>query len=152
MSSASKLSQILFPLGPGEIRTLHLQPGSLSDPVQVTLCHVYMGSHLSSLEGDLDLGWVSTAEQNASSRQFPQYDALSYMWGPGVTKPIEINGSICEIRENLSQALVHLRLANQTRVLWVEAICIDQESVEERKHQVAQMGKIYSKAAGSWSG
>lgn len=32
------------------------------------------------------------------------------------------------------------------RFLWIDAICIDQSRVEERNHQVAMMGKIYSRA------
>ena len=162
MPPASKLSEILRPLDPGQIRTLHLQPGSLSDPIQVTIWRMNMGKLLSEpvphyrgytwkygLDGvtwsSPSLG-MSTEEQNTSSR-VPQYDALSYMWGPEVMKPIEIYGTTYEIRENLWQAFLHLRLETETRVLWVDAICIDQESVEERNHQVAQMGKIYARAA-----
>ncbi|KZM22954.1 hypothetical protein ST47_g5906 [Ascochyta rabiei] len=34
----------------------------------------------------------------------------------------------------------------QTRLLWIDALCIDQKNNLERDHQVAQMGKIFSQA------
>jgi hypothetical protein len=40
----------------------------------------------------------------------PQYEALSYMWGPKDYKSIEIDGVACNVRENLYRALLHLRL------------------------------------------
>ena len=33
-----------------------------------------------------------------------------------------------------------------TEALWIDSICIDQDSLEERSHQVQQMGDIYIKA------
>jgi hypothetical protein len=37
-------------------------------------------------------------------------------------------------------------LDNEERVLWVDAVCINQNDFQERNHQVMQMGQIYSKA------
>jgi len=83
----------------------------------------------------------------------PTYDAVSYMWGsdngPGNSKTtlIGIDGArTMEIRENLGFALKKLRLKDKARVLWVDAICINQADDMERKHQVDQMGMIYSQA------
>jgi hypothetical protein len=55
------------------------------------------------------------------------------------------------IRRNLLHALQHLRHAVEyssleKRMLWIDAICIDQQNVGERNHQVSQMGEIYSNA------
>ena len=47
---------------------------------------------------------------------------------------------------NLEQALWSLRLSDQARILWVDAICIDQSNNVEREHQVSQMGRIYGSA------
>lgn len=80
--------------------------------------------------------------------QLPQYEALSYMWGPdGNHRPIDIDGNICYVRCNLWSALYHLRLEDEARVLWIDAICINQTDVAERNYQVTQMGRIYSNAS-----
>jgi hypothetical protein len=50
------------------------------------------------------------------------------------------------IRENLWSALVNLRHAREERVLWIDAICINQADVEERNRQVQLMAYIYSRA------
>jgi len=77
-----------------------------------------------------------------------RYEALSYVWGPeNPTREIHINGKTKCVRENLWLALRHLRLSDKTRVLWVDAICINQESIEERNHQVQRMGEIYGRAS-----
>lgn len=76
-----------------------------------------------------------------------RYQALSYMWGSGEPKKaIEIDGFEVPIRINLWEALYYLAPTHSTRVLWIDAICINQESDAERNHQVAQMGRIYSSA------
>ncbi|KAE9367276.1 HET-domain-containing protein, partial [Stipitochalara longipes BDJ] len=75
------------------------------------------------------------------------YEALSYTWGkPEDVKEIELNGYPVKIRENLWSALVNLRDAREERVLWVDAICINQPDVDERNRQVQLMAHIYSRA------
>jgi hypothetical protein len=76
----------------------------------------------------------------------PQYEALSYVWGPTEMKSISLNGQSCDVRENLFDALVNLRSENQQRTLWVDAICINQDDMKERNHQVSRMESIYSQA------
>lgn len=44
-------------------------------------------------------------------------------------------------------ALSMLRDATQARIIWVDAICINQADVKERNHQVHIMKRIYSQAA-----
>jgi FAD/FMN-containing dehydrogenase len=46
----------------------------------------------------------------------------------------------------LGDALRDLRYHEKDRVLWIDALCIDQNNNEERGEQVQQMGSIYSKA------
>ena len=50
------------------------------------------------------------------------------------------------ITENLYLALQYLRLRDTDRILWVDAICIDQSNKKEQRHQVQQMGNTYSQA------
>lgn len=75
------------------------------------------------------------------------YDALSYVWGDVKTyKSITINEKPFQIRESLYYALVSLRSVSERKVLWVDAICINQGSVAERNLQVRQMNRIYADA------
>jgi ankyrin repeat protein len=75
------------------------------------------------------------------------YDALSYTWGgTDKTSTVTVNGKCLDVTENLHSALQHIRSEDTDRVLWVDAICIDQGNERERGHQVQQMCKIYSQA------
>jgi Heterokaryon incompatibility protein (HET) len=77
----------------------------------------------------------------------PSYCAVSYCWGePDQPQMIILNDREFLIHQNLWWLLYHLRLANETRKLWIDAICIDQASVKERNHQVGLMGMIYERA------
>jgi Heterokaryon incompatibility protein (HET) len=105
-----------------EIRLLYLHSGSGEDLVKCTLEH-------------------------AKFFEQPQYEALSYMWGSQNTlKTILVNDIKVDVGENMWLALQHLRLDAKIRVLWIDAICIDQRNIHERNHQVVQMGKIYNQA------
>lgn len=59
---------------------------------------------------------------------------------------VKINGKTFNVTENLYLALQYLRLQDTDRIIWVDAICIDQSNLRERGHQVQQMGAIYSRA------
>ena len=75
------------------------------------------------------------------------YEALSYTWGSTETGcSIEVNGRSLGVTLNLYRALQDLRLQDQDRILWVDAICINQGHTKERGHQVQQMGRIYKQA------
>lgn len=75
------------------------------------------------------------------------YEALSYTWG-SMDKPLKItvDSSDLHVTENLYTALLQLRLPYQDRLLWVDAICIDQRNEKERGHQVEQMRHVYKTA------
>ncbi|KAH7156179.1 heterokaryon incompatibility protein-domain-containing protein [Dactylonectria macrodidyma] len=75
------------------------------------------------------------------------YESLSYCWGSNLlTDEIFVNGKVLPVTSNLAEALPHLRHVNEDRILWIDAICIDQSNVRERGHQVGCMGHIYSRA------
>ncbi|RFU72885.1 hypothetical protein TARUN_9375 [Trichoderma arundinaceum] len=75
------------------------------------------------------------------------YEALSYTWGfLNLTESILVNGYRLRITYNLHVALQQLRHQDEDRVLWIDAVCIDQGNKKERGHQVAQMGDIYKQA------
>ena len=76
------------------------------------------------------------------------YEALSYVWGDD-EKPqsISIGNLNLDITQNLYTALLHLRDHDCSRILWVDAICINQEDNNEKGQQVQSMAKIYAKAS-----
>ena len=59
---------------------------------------------------------------------------------------IELNGQQVFVGENIWWALYHLRQNSQEIVLWVDAICIIQNDISERNHQVLKMETIYTNA------
>lgn len=74
-----------------------------------------------------------------------KYEALSYVWGSVDTdSEIECNEKTLRINRNCFLALKHLRRKIFRRVLWIDNICIDQTSIEERGHQVELMDIIYT--------
>ncbi|KAK0610783.1 heterokaryon incompatibility protein-domain-containing protein [Immersiella caudata] len=76
-----------------------------------------------------------------------EYEALSYAWGTASSgHSISVNSHNFEVGDNLFYALSHLRLQDTDRVLWIDAICINQSDVSERNHQVQQMAEVYSRA------
>jgi hypothetical protein len=77
----------------------------------------------------------------------PAYEALSYVWGtPEEHHEILCNGLSIAIQPNLSAALRRLRFQRSARMIWADAICINQNDNVEKSHQVPLMGSIYSSA------
>ena len=78
----------------------------------------------------------------------PRYEALSYTWGPSHSpRHIVLNGSPFAITLSLYGALKRLRRNDASRVLWVDALSIDQSNIPERSEQVLLMKLIYSCAS-----
>ncbi|KAJ9637159.1 hypothetical protein H2199_007445 [Coniosporium tulheliwenetii] len=79
-----------------------------------------------------------------SLKDNPAYETLSYVWGdPTVTKPIFVDGGETQITTNLEDALRHLRDPDNALTVWIDALCINQASDEEKQHQVGMMREIY---------
>ncbi|GAW25193.1 putative het domain protein [Rosellinia necatrix] len=76
------------------------------------------------------------------------YEALSYVWGSS-EKPqsVSIDKNYLHVTTNLFIALKRLRDRSLDRIIWVDAICINQDDTEERNHQVQFIAKIYAKAS-----
>tara|TARA_R110002060_G_scaffold2590_1_gene4297 strand:- start:906 stop:1475 length:570 start_codon:yes stop_codon:yes gene_type:complete len=93
------------------------------------------------------------------------YEALSYTWESsenpqeisvlkrGHVKILEYEmadsdqkENVLLVSQNLSIALQHLRQQLEDRILWRDAICINQQDVIERGIQVSRMGDIYRRA------
>ncbi|KAG8161871.1 hypothetical protein KVR01_008858 [Diaporthe batatas] len=88
-----------------------------------------------------------------------EYEALSWCWGQEVKdRAIRIleNGKYYRlaVTRDLTLALKYLRHPHEERILWIDALCINQDNHEERNHQVQMMSLIYSgaKQACIWFG
>ncbi|KAF5124242.1 Heterokaryon incompatibility protein 6, OR allele [Metarhizium anisopliae] len=83
------------------------------------------------------------------------FEALSYTWGsPPPTYDISINGCAFPVAGNLIKALDDLRYPDKPRILWADAICINQRDSDEKAHQVKLMRVIFAKATAvcAWLG
>ena len=77
----------------------------------------------------------------------PRFEALSYTWGdPNLTRPIRLENREWHATINLEAGLRYLRSPSKDMVIWVDALCIDGSSVEERNSQILLMKTIYSNA------
>ncbi|GAP87252.1 putative heterokaryon incompatibility protein [Rosellinia necatrix] len=77
-----------------------------------------------------------------------EFEALSYVWG-SEEDPVQIvlGGQVKSVTRNLGSALHHLRNDEKERVLWVDAVCINQDDLDERSSQVQLMQRVYSGAS-----
>jgi hypothetical protein len=86
-----------------------------------------------------------------------EYTCLSYVWGTeAYQQVICINGKRFSCRKNLWDFLNVARTNDvvDLKAVWIDAVCVDQDNVTERNHQVSQMGDIYARATNviAWLG
>ncbi|KAI1279465.1 heterokaryon incompatibility protein-domain-containing protein [Xylaria sp. FL0933] len=90
---------------------------------------------------------VSCEIMHTSLSNAPVYDALSYTWGGQAAECV----IYCEskrllITNNLFLAIARLRLPDDDRYIWADAVCIDQKNNAEKTDQVLMMKTIYQGA------
>jgi hypothetical protein len=86
--------------------------------------------------------------QLATIDEPPAYEALSYTWGESIfSETLNIGNKTVNITKNLARALLYYQLDRGPRLLWIDAVCINQENFQEKGQQVGLMGNIYSKAS-----
>jgi hypothetical protein len=121
-----------------QIRLLHLAPkpdraADCEDPAKVT-----------------DENRIHCSFSVVSLDDEQEFEALSYAWGdPKQVVPVWLEGHEIKVTVSLHCALDNLRMteADGDRVIWADALCINQGDQQERQSQVAQMHYIYSKAS-----
>ncbi|KAG7009684.1 TPR_REGION domain-containing protein [Physcia stellaris] len=102
-----------------EIRLVIIKAGVAPEPIKCYLKHVSLNDSHS-------------------------YAALSYVWGDLNNRvPVTLDGHAFEVTHNLGVALRYLRDPQCDRVFWIDAICIDQDNIDERSDQVRIMKEIY---------
>jgi hypothetical protein len=101
-----------------QIRLVDLKPGDYEDPIRLYLRTVTLDSLV-------------------------EYDALSYCWGAEMSPHRSlVDGITIQLTESLDMGLRRLRQRGYC-TLWVDALCINQQDVKERNHQVQHMSSIY---------
>jgi hypothetical protein len=132
----------------GEFRLLSLQPGPPSADMELEIYHIKQSSKpkyetLSYVCGAPELTDVVLVRSRPSVKPLSQL--LGYL---GLDQRNEEPEPITTlgITHNLSVALRQIRHLDKPRVLWVDAICINQDDLVERSAEVMEMASIYSNA------
>ncbi|KPM46322.1 hypothetical protein AK830_g23 [Neonectria ditissima] len=125
MEQQAVLFQYIPLSGPRMIRVLVLEPAwKRSDPIRCSFEEISLDHDKKDLAFD--------------------FEALSYTWGvPRGTQPIFCQGRTVLVTPNCEQAILHIRRRSKARRIWIDAICINQQSIEEKNQQVPLMGEIY---------
>ena len=130
------------PLLDDEIRLLRITPAPFKDPLSCSLKIVPMEILTTTLH---------------------EFQALSYAWGtdtpsiPITLSDLPRSGEDSSttaatqsytylVRENLYQALRHIRLTDHYSWIWVDALCLNQDDQAEKGQQIPKMPDIYSNA------
>ncbi|TGO45064.1 hypothetical protein BOTNAR_0705g00020 [Botryotinia narcissicola] len=116
------------------------QPINLGRP-SIRLLQLYKGDWSDKIEGHFISAWFDDPDS------FMPYSALSYTWGYiDKVEEVTIDSARIKVTSNLHMALQHLRSGEEDQIFWIDALCINQENVHEKIHQISQMGDIYKKA------
>lgn len=124
------------------IRLLRLLP-LMSGEVETTPIRCQLFNHT------LQTSSTPAVRYQKYSTSIVRYEALSYVWGdpnPKTPFSIYLNGLRFKVTDNLYSALRRLRRPERNRILWIDAICINQNDPLERAKQVQFMAKIYGQA------
>ncbi|KAF2813822.1 HET-domain-containing protein, partial [Mytilinidion resinicola] len=77
----------------------------------------------------------------------PIYEAISYAWGsPAERVWTPHNGRYILVPQNLLDGLCQMCFPDQSRLIWADSICIDQNSEKEKAVQISNMRRIYTRA------
>lgn len=107
----------------------------------IRLLRIYKGAPSAAVEVSLDFAHLTDTS--------PPYEALSYVWGSGgvshiVHQPTQM---AIPVTRNLYDALKGVRQVEKDRVIWVDALCINQTDGKEKGIQVRKMNSIYARAS-----
>jgi hypothetical protein len=117
---------------PRWIRVLKLEPGYVYMKLRVSLLHI-----------------------NLDDPAHLPYEAISYTWRAYYSfeahkddwkEVIICNGRYVRITRSLFHALSVFRRVDRARIIWADALCINQKDEEEKGYQVGLMQQIYKRA------
>jgi len=133
------------------------QYGPLAHDGNTRFIQLYPAAHF---EDPIRVDIVERAYYASKTQDPVSYEALSYAWGSDEDPAYIFVGakSRLRVRRNVTQILRYLRdgiaLGCTLRILWIDAICINQADEEEKGKQVTMMGNIYACAVSVliWTG
>lgn len=124
------------------IRLLKLGPGRSDSDAEIA-CELFEAEFQDGQGGEL---------VGIDNKEKYTYEALTWCWGTHpsdclvVIEQQDSTRKKMAVSEELAWALLYLREPAKSRILWIDAICINQNSTDEKNHQVQMMAKIYSHA------
>lgn len=93
---------------------------------------------------DGDAALQGSLDQQRIDDQSQEYEAISYTWGDqGRSHTLRCNDTMIKITPNLASALCCLRSRTTPRRLWADAICINQDDLNEKGQQIPLMARIF---------
>lgn len=125
-------------------RVVTIHPGEYDDDIAIDLSDIALQETDESQLRDKEE--FAPEYRVSAAPQLEQYEALSYVWGSPENPSHVVVGEdrrLIPITRNLDVALRHLRCPDKPRVVWVDALCIDQTSPRDKSRQVGQMSHIY---------
>jgi hypothetical protein len=139
---ASQSSHQTLTLPSGASTSLIAQKNAVYHPLQnshsIRLLYLYPGNANEPLVAHLETTTVDIA---------PPYEAMSYVWGDANSRArLTVGTTPVDIPANLHLALQRVRHTSKCRILWADAVCINQSDVTERSQQVSIMATIFKKA------
>jgi hypothetical protein len=135
----------------GDLQTPLITYESLYPPLSIRLIDLHPATETLS---DLHCEIIHVNLLDPASLH-PPYVALSYAWGSTEkTCSLRCGTSHLPITSSLDAALRSIRKTSWNLLIWADAVCINQENLEERNSQVANMIHIYSRASSVllWTG
>lgn len=125
-------------------RVVTIHPGEYDDDIAIDLSDIALQE---TDESQLrDKAEFAPEYRVSAAPQLEQYEALSYVWGSPVEPSLVVvgeEGRYIPITRNLDVAMRHLRYPDRPRVVWVDALCIDQTSLSDKSRQVGHMSHIF---------
>ncbi|KAN0090561.1 HET domain containing protein [Hyaloscypha variabilis] len=97
---------------------------------------------------------IECSLSQSSLDNHPKYHALSYAWKDeyleeqlNESHAIIVNGRSLKVGFNLASALEARRDRDDGHIpIWIDAICINQENLGEKSHQILRMRQIYAQS------
>ncbi|KAH8752340.1 heterokaryon incompatibility protein-domain-containing protein [Hyaloscypha sp. PMI_1271] len=79
----------------------------------------------------------------------PEYEAMSYCWGPKAQEMVHIlvDKRRILVTKAVRDIIFYRSSYLRSRSLWIDALCINQSDLEEKSSQIPLMADIYRKAA-----
>lgn len=121
----------------------YVEPGFQHEPLpdaRVQIRLLYFSRHQGNDEVNLTI-------HNYTLQDAPEFRAISYAWGEQTdTKWVVISGRRMLVHQTCWSALRQVRHHHPDDVFWIDAICINQNDLDEKGQQVGFMGQIYATA------